>query len=114
MTALAHPMTTSVMSTAWALYRSYARMNKRIAFEPSYFAHCLRRAWMDHHSALRRAAYAAELAQMSPTERRVAAIEAEIGRLEYAGWAVDIAARRSELLADMAALTEPSNHRIAA
>jgi len=99
------------MVLAWRWYRSFARINNRTAFDRVEFAHCLSRSFHDYRGDLAREAWAAEQAAMSPVERRIAAIYAEIGRLKHSPWGVDIALRRSALEAELAAMRAASTEQ---
>lgn len=102
-------MASHPMIHAWRWYRSYARLNNVTAFNRVEFAHCLRRSFHDYRGELAREAWTAEQAAMTPVERRVSAIEAELARLTRSPWGVDIALRKSALAAEMAAIRAEIN-----
>ena len=71
---------TEIMRTAWAT------MRRRPAFNRSYFAHALACAWRD-----------AKLAAMTPAQRRVESIQAEIEGLRFKPWRINVATREQAL-----------------
>lgn len=107
-------MMATPMSLAWHWYRSVARIRALKTFDRVEFARALSRGHREYRADLDRAAWAAEQAAMTQTERRVAAIEAEIERLEYAPFGIDAGAKERALRAELAALQTTANQRIAA